>query len=367
MNTLLKNQTNSDAVLADPRWKSLIDKDVSADGSFYYSVKSTGVYCRPSCGSRTPLPQNVGFHLTIEDAENAGFRACKRCKPNEPHRSVQHAAIVTEACKLIESSEELPNLEALAEHAGFSLFYFHRLFKSIAGLTPKAYATAHRSKRLKEQLDSSPSVTNAIYEAGFNSNSRFYENSNKVLGMTPSAYRAGGANTVIKFAIAECSLGSVLVASSELGVCAILLGDDPNALAIDLQDRFPKSTLIGGDDNYERLAAKVIGFIEAPSIGLNLPLDIRGTVFQQRVWQALKKIPVGTTASYTDIAQLIGSPKSVRAVAAACAANALAVAIPCHRVVKQDGAISGYRWGVERKKALLKLEATLVNSNEANQ
>ncbi len=200
-------------------------------------------------------------------------------------------------------------------------------------------------------------MTTAIYEAGYNSNSRFYEESKNVLGMTPTAYRAGGVNTEIRFAVGECSLGAILVASSEIGVCAILMGNDANELVKDLQDRFPKSTLIGGDDAFERLVAKVVGFIEAPSIGLDSPLDIRGTAFQQRVWQALKNIPVGKTASYTDIARAIGSPKAVRAVAQACAANALAVAIPCHRVVRNDGAISGYRWGVDRKKALLKVEA----------
>jgi AraC family transcriptional regulator of adaptative response/methylated-DNA-[protein]-cysteine methyltransferase len=199
-------------------------------------------------------------------------------------------------------------------------------------------------------------VTEAIFDAGYNSNGRFYEKADAVLGMTPTNYRAGGANTKIWFAIGECSLGSILVATSERGVCAILLGEDPDALARDLQDRFPRANLIGGDKAFEQLVAKVIGFVEAPALGLDLPLDVRGTAFQQRVWQALRKIPVGSTASYTDIAKRIGSPNSVRAVAQACAANALAVAIPCHRVVKNDGALSGYRWGVERKRELLKRE-----------
>ncbi|MEJ7708633.1 MAG: methylated-DNA--[protein]-cysteine S-methyltransferase [Pyrinomonadaceae bacterium] len=234
-----------------------------------------------------------------------------------------------------------------------SASHFHRIFKAITGLTPKEYVAANRAKRVRSTLNQSSTVTQAIYDAGYNSNSRFYETSNKVLGMTPSSYRQGGADTEIRFAVGECSLGSILVAKSELGVCANLLGDDADELARDLQDRFPRANLIGGDAGFERLVAKVVGFVESPALGLDLPLDVRGTAFQQRVWQALQKIPKGATASYAEIANLIGSPKSVRAVAQACGANSLAVVIPCHRVVRYDGALSGYRWGVERKRALL--------------
>jgi AraC family transcriptional regulator of adaptative response/methylated-DNA-[protein]-cysteine methyltransferase len=232
------------------------------------------------------------------------------------------------------------------------------VFKAATGLTPKAYALAHRAKRVRNELDRSDTVTAAIFDAGYNSNGRFYETSDGLLGMTPSSYRAGGANTEIRFAVGECSLGSILVAASARGVCAILLGDDPDALARDLQDRFPRANLIGGDKQFEQIVAKVVGFVEAPGLGLDLPLDVRGTAFQQRVWQALRKIPAGSTASYTEIAKRIGSPNAVRAVAQACAANALAVAIPCHRVVRNDGALSGYRWGVERKRALLDRETS---------
>ena len=274
-----------------------------------------------------------------------------------PALAEQHVARVVEVCRLIESAEGVPNLEQLAAHAGLSVHHFHRVFKRVTGLTPKAYVAAHRAKRVRDQLDRYGTVTEAIFDAGYNSNSRFYEKSNQLLGMTPSSYRAGGANTEIRFAIGECSLGSILVASSKKGVCAIFMGDDPDVLARDLQDRFPKSNLIGGDAEFERLVAKVVGFVEAPAIGLDLPLDVRGTAFQQRVWQALREIPAGSTASYSEIANRIGSPKAVRAVAGACAANALAVAIPCHRVVRNDGELSGYRWGVERKRALLKREA----------
>jgi AraC family transcriptional regulator of adaptative response/methylated-DNA-[protein]-cysteine methyltransferase len=344
------------ATVDDPRWAAVVARDPTADGTFFYSVETTGVYCRPSCAARQARPEHVQFHLTRADAEQAGFRPCKRCKPDQPPLAEQHAAKIAEICRLIEDAETVPGLEALASHAGLSPYYFHRVFKTVTGLTPRAYAAGHRAKRVRAELDRSHTVTAAIFEAGYSSNGRFYEKSDQVLGMTPSNYRAGGANMDIRFAIGECSLGSILVASSERGVCAILLGDDPDALARDLQDRFPRAHLIGGDKAFEQLVAKVVGFVEAPRLGLDLPLDVRGTAFQQRVWEALRRIPSGSTASYAEIANRIGAPKSVRAVAKACAANALAVAIPCHRVVKNDGALSGYRWGVERKRALLERE-----------
>ena len=345
------------ATVSDPRWAAVVARDPKADGKFFYSVKTTGVYCRPSCAARTARPENVAFHLTAADAEQAGFRPCKRCKPDQPPLAEQHAAQVAELCRLIENAEQVMSLEELANQAGLSAYHLHRVFKAVTGLTPRAYAAAHRAKRVRTELGRSGTVTDAIYGAGYNSNGRFYEESNQVLGMTPTNYRAGGANTEIRFAIGECSLGSILVAASERGVCAILLGDDPDQLARDLQDRFPRAELMGGDAGFEQLVAKVVGFVEAPRLGLDLPLDVRGTAFQQRVWQALRQIPAGETVSYTEVAKRIGSPKSVRAVAQACAANALAVAIPCHRVVRNDGGLSGYRWGVARKRALLGREA----------
>lgn len=357
MNALATNEKLANRTRKDPRWTAVVARDHGADGKFFYSVRTTGVYCRPSCGSRHARPENVQFYASAADAERAGFRPCKRCKPDQPPLGRQHAAKVAKICRLIESAGEAPSLADLAGRAGLSAYYFHRVFKAVTGLTPRAYAAAHRAKRVRSELERSGTVTEAIYGAGFGSNGRFYETSDAVLGMTPSNYRAGGANTEIRFAIGECSLGSILVARSERGICAILLGDDPGALARDLQDRFPRANLIGGDRGFEKLVAKVVGFVEAPALGLDLPLDVRGTAFQQRVWQALRKIPAGSTASYTEIAKRIGSPKSVRAVAQACAANVLAVAIPCHRVVRNDGALSGYRWGVERKRALLRREA----------
>ncbi len=340
----------------DPRWASVLARDSAADGRFFYAVRTTGVYCRPSCGSRRPRPENVEFHATREHAEQAGFQPCRRCRPDRPSLREQHAETVAAACRFIEAAETPPQLNELAARAGMSPYYFHRVFRTIAGLTPKTYSDACRQQRIRRELDHGSSVTDAIYAAGYNANSRFYEQSKQVLGMTPMDYRDRGANMRIRFALGECSLGAVLVASSEHGICAILLGDEPEALLRDLQDRFAKSELIGGDSDFEQTVARVVAFVEAPKLGLDLPLDVRGTAFQQRVWQALREIPAGETASYTDIARRIGNPKSVRAVAQACAANPLAVAIPCHRVVKNDGGLSGYRWGVERKRALLERE-----------
>ncbi len=345
------------ATLGDPRWAAVVDRDATADGSFYYSVKTTGIYCRPSCAARPARPENVQFHATRADAERAGFRACKRCKPNEDSLAAQYAVKITALCRFIEAAEQPPSLDTLAARAGMSAYHLHRMFKLVTGVTPRAYASAHRAKRVQQGLRESETVTGAIYGAGYNSNGRFYEEANGLLGMTPTAYRAGGANTSIRFAVGQCSLGSILVAQSDRGVCAILMGDDPDRLARDLQDRFPRAHLIGGDENFERLVAKVVGWVEAPRLGVDLPLDLRGTVFQQRVWQALREIPAGKTVSYTELAKRIGSPKAVRAVAGACAANPLAVAIPCHRVVRSDGTLSGYRWGVERKRVLLAREA----------
>ena len=344
------------ATKTDPRWISIVDRDASSDGQFYYSVKTTGVYCRPSCGARQARPENVQYHLTCADAEKAGFRPCKRCKPDQPAVKTQNARKIAKACRLIEQSEEMPSLDELAALAGLSVYHFHRTFKAITGLTPKEYAAANRSRRVRASLENSDTVTEAIYDAGFNSSGRFYETSNAVLGMTPSRFRTGGADTDIFFAIGECSLGSILVAQSRKGVCSILLGDDPAFLARDLQDRFPTANLIGNEPGYEDLVAKVVGLIEEPGIGFDLPLDIRGTAFQRRVWKALQQIPPGSTVSYSDIANKIGMPRAVRAVAQACSANKLAVAIPCHRVVRNDGSLSGYRWGVERKRALLERE-----------
>jgi AraC family transcriptional regulator, regulatory protein of adaptative response / methylated-DNA-[protein]-cysteine methyltransferase len=345
---------------SDPRWTRVIARDRTADGVFWYSVATTGIYCRPSCPSRTANPKNVSIHDTLEAARDAGFRPCKRCNPDGLSLDAGYAVIIAKACRLIEQSEELPSLTALANALELSPGYFHRLFKARTGLTPKDYAAAHQANRVREKLGRSGTVTEAIYDAGFNSNGRFYEKSTDILGMTPTQYRAGGTAEVIRFAVGQCSLGAILVASSEKGVASILIGDNPDVLVRDLQDRFRNAHLIGGDSDYELLVARVVGLIEAPRLGLDLPLDVRGTAFQQRVWQALRDIPAGRTVTYMDIARKIGSPKSVRAVAGACAANNIAVAIPCHRVVRNDGSLSGYRWGVERKRILIDREAPTI-------
>jgi AraC family transcriptional regulator of adaptative response/methylated-DNA-[protein]-cysteine methyltransferase len=347
---------SSTDITRDPRWTSIVARDKAADGTFWYSVATTGVFCRPSCPSRRPNPKNVRLHESIAAAEGAGFRPCRRCNPDGMSIEAANVAIVAKACKLIDEAVEPLSLAQIAESVELSPHYFHRLFKKATGLTPKAYAEAGRSSRLREELTKAATVTEAFYGAGYGSNGRFYEASRHVLGMSPTHYRSGGVQEVLTFAVGQCSLGAILVASSAKGVAAILLGDDPESLVRDLEDRFPRARLVGGDAAYEQLVARVVGLVEAPGHGLELPLDVRGTAFQQRVWQALREIPAGKTATYSSIAEKIGSAQSVRAVAAACAANAHAVAIPCHRVVRRDGGLSGYRWGVERKRELIDRE-----------
>jgi len=342
----------------EDRWAAVVRRDAEADGVFLYAVRTTGVYCRPSCRARAPLRQNVAFFDSGQAAQAAGFRPCKRCMPEGLSRQQIQGRAVAEACRIIAQAEQPPSLQAVARAVGLSPHHLHRLFKAATGITPSAYAVACRVERVRDGLIREGSVTAAIYDAGYGSNGRFYATSDAVLGMSPSAFRAGGEGASIRFAIGQCSLGAILVAATQRGICAILIGDDPQALLRDLQDRFPRADLGGGDAGFEAWMAQVVGLVEAPTISLDLPLDIRGTAFQQRVWQALRAIPPGSTATYTQIAAALGAPKAVRAVAGACAANALAVAIPCHRVVRQDGSLSGYRWGVERKRALLDREAS---------
>ncbi len=356
--TIEKPKRKERAVMDDDRrYAAITARDKAFDGKFVYSVVTTGVYCRPSCPSRLARRENMRFHASCADAERAGFRACKRCTPDAPPLAEQHARKIAEACRIIETAEEPPKLDDLAAEVGLSPYHFHRIFKSVAGVTPKAYAIAHRQRRLRDKLTRSTNVTEAIHEAGFNSSGRFYANADEILGMTPTDFRKGGQDTAMRFAVGACSLGAILVAATNKGIAAILLGDDPQALVRDLEDRFPNAELIGADRDFEEVVAKVVGLVEAPKTGLDLPLDVRGTAFQHRVWQALREIPVGSTATYAEIATRIGLPKAVRAVAAACAANRIAVAIPCHRVVRSDGALSGYRWGVERKRRLITREA----------
>ena len=341
----------------EERWQAVKRRDPAFDGKFLFAVRTTGIYCRPSCASRPAKRENVSFFSTVTEAEKAGYRACKRCRPDKLGAPDPQMQAVKRACERIEQAEEAPKLADLAASAGLSQYHFHRVFKAITGVTPKAYAAETRARRAADKLRTAGTVTEAIYDAGFNSSSRFYENTAARLGMTPGAVRRGGAGVVIRFAVGEASLGAVLVAATDKGVCAITLGDDPDVLVRDLQDRFPRAELKGGDPEFERMVAEVVGLVEAPGQRLDLPLDIRGTAFQQKVWAALQAIPPGKTATYTEIARAIGQPTAVRAVAQACGANPLAIAIPCHRVVRSDGDLSGYRWGVERKRKLIDREA----------
>ncbi|EMD6370576.1 bifunctional DNA-binding transcriptional regulator/O6-methylguanine-DNA methyltransferase Ada [Morganella morganii] len=345
----------------DACWAALAARDKTADTLFVYAVKTTQTWGFPSTVVRLPKRENTEFFATPEEAEAHGYRAGKRRQRSGDAMTQRHAEQVVLACRELETridnGEPLPSLAELATLCGVSQFHFHRIFRSHTGLTPAAWAKAYRGDKLREQLTKQTTITGAIAESGFSSGSRFYESSDTLLGMTPKSWRAGGKGARIFFALAICALGDILVAQSEKGICAILLGDDAEALLRDLQDQFPNAELVGGDAQFEQVVSRVIGFVEAPSSGLDLPLDIRGTAFQRRVWQALQSIPAGTTVSYREIAERIGSPKAVRAVAGACAANCLAVAIPCHRVVRTGGELAGYRWGIERKKRLLQREA----------
>ncbi|TKI05136.1 bifunctional DNA-binding transcriptional regulator/O6-methylguanine-DNA methyltransferase Ada [Martelella alba] len=342
--------------ITDPRWQAIANRDKAADGQFVYGVKTTGVYCAPSCPSRRPRPENVRYFPDAAAAEQAGFRPCKRCRQGRPSLADEQAAKIALACRYIEQAAHTPTLAEIAGQAGLSPYHCHRLFKNLTGLTPRRYASACRHRRLRQALEHQGSVTDAILSAGYPSAGQVYHQSEALLGMTPGAYRAGGRDTDILFAVGQCSLGAILVARSARGICAILLGDDPQALTEALQDKFPHARLAGDDPVFNNQISQVVGFVDTPRLGLHLPLDIRGTAFQQRVWLALLAIPPGETLSYREVAQRIGAPEAVRAVAGACAANILAVAIPCHRVVRSDGGLSGYRWGVERKRQLLDKE-----------
>jgi AraC family transcriptional regulator of adaptative response/methylated-DNA-[protein]-cysteine methyltransferase len=352
----------------DPRWRALAARDRRADGQFVYSVRTTGVYCRPSCGARAARPENVAFHATPSDAARAGFRPCKRCRPDGPDPGRAGEVTVTDLCRFIAArvgdAQPAPTLEELAQRAKLSAFHLHRLFKSTTGLTPRGYAAAVRGGVVRDGLATAATVTDAIYDAGYGSSGRFYEAANQVLGMKPTTFRAGGAGMTIRYASAPSSLGLVLAAATERGVCAILLDDDPRVLDRELAERFPRALLVAGDTAFALTLARVIELVENPreATSSDLPLDIQGTAFQQRVWQALRRIPAGQTATYADIAAAIGAPRAVRAVGAACGANHISVAIPCHRVLRSDGHLSGYYWGVERKRALLEREGVTTTA-----
>lgn len=336
--------------------QAVAGRDADADGRFVYAVLTTGVYCRPSCAARPARPENLRFFTDPAAATAAGYRACKRCQPDAPPRSEREAALVARACRTIEQADEMPTLDQLAQQAEVSPFHFHRLFRRIAGVTPRAYAAAYRAGQAQTHLQQGDTVTHALHAAGFGSSGRFYAAAPSILGMAPTAFRAGGAGETIRFALGQAAIGHVLVAVTDRGICAILLGDDPAELEADLRRRFPRATIEPAPDNLAAFVGQVVAFVDDPKLGHALPLDIRGTAFQRRVWEALQTVPPGETVSYGDLAARLGSPRAVRAVAGACAANPLAVAVPCHRVVGANGALTGYRWGVDRKRALLAVE-----------
>jgi len=345
-----------DTAQPESRWERLKNRDKASDGAFVYGVMTTGVYCRVGCPSRLPRRENIRFFASGAEARRAGFRPCKRCQPDGASLEERQTEAIAKACALIEAAEDKPDFNEIAQAAGMSRHHFHRIFKQTAGVTPGAYFSALKKRRALGGLGRNSTVTETIYEAGYGSSSRFYEACASGLGMKPSVIAKGGAGEIIRFAVGACSLGSVLAAASSEGVCAIELGDEPERLIEAFQNRFPNAELKKGDADFERIVAEVIGLVEEPGRAFKLPLHVRGTAFQEKIWRILRTIPLGETMTYAEVAAKAGRPGAVRAVANACASNKLAVVIPCHRVVRTGGALSGYRWGVERKEALLERE-----------
>jgi len=337
----------------DQRWHAVLERSPNAVGHFWFAVATTGVFCRPNCGARKPLRENVSFYDTIEQATKAGFRPCKRCKPDQVDRGQEAVAHV---CRIIEESETSPTLNELAEAVSLSPYYLHRLFKSQIGMTPKAYANQNKGQKIRAHLKNPGTVTTAIYDAGFNASSRFYDQAEGLLGMNPSDFKRGGSGQDIVYGSCCCSLGVLLVAATTKGLCWISLADDESELVGELHKTFPNATL-DQNESLERLLAGVLDLIDGSgSQSAPLPLDVRGTAFQYRVWQMLTEIPRGTTTTYKELATRLGNPRAFRAVARACATNPVAVVVPCHRVLRSDGNLAGYRWGLERKEKLLKKE-----------
>ncbi len=363
--------TNTPLARLDPsRWNAVLERRGSLDETFVYAVKTTGVFCRPSCSSRKPRPDNVEFFDTPEAARRAGYRACKRCSPEAQEPMSPRVRAVTALCRYIDRSAAPPKVTELAREVGWSVSHLSRVFREVTGISPKRYIAGCRAERVRAGLvaarragDTEPSITRAMLFAGYSSNGRFYEDAPDQLGMTPTTYREGGAGEVIRFAIGNTSLGEALVACTPKGVCAVLLGDDADQLIRLLEERFPRARLVPGDADLDERVGRVLDLVERPAAVPDLPLDLRGTAFQRRVWDALRRIPSGSITTYTDLARSIGAPTAARAVATACAANAIAIAVPCHRVVRKDGSLSGYRWGVERKRALLERERARVPHN----
>jgi AraC family transcriptional regulator of adaptative response/methylated-DNA-[protein]-cysteine methyltransferase len=338
------------------RWRAVVTRDTKADGEFVYAVQSTGIYCRPSCPSRRPTRSHVAFFTTPADAEREGFRACRRCHPKNRARVDPWIEKIDRACVYLANVDGQPSLATLARRIGMSPYHFHRNFKRIVGVTPREFADASRLKKVKRRLRDGADVTTAVLDAGYGSSSRFYERAGQRLGMTPSRYRNGGAHTRISYTIATSALGRLLVAATERGVCAISLGKSDRALELALAAEYPAATLNRDRNRLGTWTQRVLDHLAGRLPRLDLPLDVRATAFQWQVWTALTEIPRGQTRSYSEVAAAIDRPRSVRAVARACATNPVALAIPCHRVVPAAGGVGGYRWGAERKRKLLERE-----------
>jgi len=351
-------KTIKDFSTEERRWEAIVQRMQQSDGEFFYGVVTTGIYCRPVCSSRIPNRENVRFFDTTQLAEDADFRPCKRCTPRKESAPNTALDVVTQACKFIEESEKEPTLNQLADIVCLSPYHFHRLFKKTLGITPKQYAAANRQNRVRTNLRQDATITDAIYESGYESSSRFYENAASSLGMKPSEFQKGGKGKLIRYGIVQSYLGWVLVAVSDRGVCRIDFDDSPEILKARLDENFPNAELISDDPTISSIISQTVAFLETPEFEYALPLDVQGTAFQQQVWQALRDIRPGTTVSYGDIAKQIGNPKAVRAVAQACGSNSIAVAIPCHRVVRKNGELGGYRWGIKRKEMILEREAS---------
>lgn len=340
----------------DVCWHAVIDRDKSYNGRFVFAVRSTGVFCRPSCPARRPRRENVTFFDLPRDAEAAGFRACLRCRPLDSGSPEEQAKLVEQACRIIEASPERLSLDALGKEVGVSPFHLQRTFKRLMGISPRQYGEAHRSSRLKKGLQGGDSVTGAMYDAGYGSSSRLYESAHDVLGMTPSRYRRGGEGMKIAYTTLQSRLGRLLVAATERGICAVSLGDSDEQLLFELGGEYPGAEIHRDDPGLGTWASAVLEYVDGTQTSADLPLDLAATAFQHRVWEELRTIPYGSTRSYGEIARSIGEPGAARAVAQACASNRVALLIPCHRVVREGGAPGGYRWGIERKRALLRQE-----------
>jgi AraC family transcriptional regulator of adaptative response/methylated-DNA-[protein]-cysteine methyltransferase len=358
MSTTVSNQSQSAVPLNEAHcWQAVQTRDRQFDGQFYYGVQTTGVFCRPSCASRQPKRENVRFFALPEAALQAGFRACRRCHPETVKLSDPQSELVQSICRLLDTAtEEALDLAALSEQVALSRFHLQRLFKKLMGITPRQYAEARRTTLLKERLKAGERVSAATYAAGYGSSSRLYEKAAEQLGMTPAVYRQGGKGMQINYTVAPCPLGWLLVAATEKGICAVTLGDDAQTLAIELAAEFPEAVLEDNDLSLKEQVAALIAHLQGTLPHPELPLDVRGTAFQKRVWAELRRIPYGQTVSYAELANRIQQPSATRAVARACATNPVALVNPCHRVIRQNGELSGYRWGIERKQALLARE-----------